>query len=505
LGCVLTNAVAQNVIQDNEKKYYIKNINFNIKGRTRPSALLREGNFKTGEEFKNKEELDNYIAEKTRILLNNRVLSSVDIIITEEPENDKIGVNLLIDISDTRNFVILPEPKYSSNKGFEPSIKLRDYNFLGTMMPLKIDFGYTLDEFHIDDASKGKYSLILETYYPFWAFGFSWNFNFNFELSYVANENLLFNNITGLSFDIPIKTTTLSFGLEQGTVINEEYYLFEKQNHNEIFEDIQYMYSAVFSKWNIPLGIKNKTLGDLVYTPNLAIKFNYSLGGAELDYRNNPVVSFKQKIGFEKINWLNNFRDGFNLNIENTDEYNFYFNEWNTGMALTAVAHKRLAKNAGVSSRLRYKQWFNKTENYRDESREEAGDVLRGILDRSLYANYILSLNLDFPFHVFTFMPSSWLKNSKLKYFNFEFFISPIVDMAFANGILRDFNGKKIKDLNGFDFLISGGGEIIVFPLTWRSIFLRLSIGWNIKEAIAERHLPSGINREIFIGIGYQY
>jgi hypothetical protein len=494
--------------ENSVKEYYIKAIEFDIKGRTKEAALGEAAGFKTGETFTGTEALNAYIEEKIQLLLNNRVLSEVTIDWRPEAEADGIAaVILTVHTVDTRNFIILPEPKYSSNKGFEPAIKIRDYNFLGTMNPLKIDLGYSSDEYHIGDASKGKYSLETELDYPFTAFGFNWNFNFAAGLAYVTDEMPAFNNVSGLSFDIPVQRTTLTFGYKHGTILNEEYYLFEKQRHDEIFEDTKYMYSEPYGLWKIPLGITIPYTGELNFSPKLSARFNYRLSGAVQNYRYGHVLSFKQITGAERINWRGNFREGALLYLENSDEYNFYFNEWNNSVAAGAVFHKKYASFAGVSSRLRYKQWFNSAAHYRDESRAEAGAMLRGILDRCIYADAMLSLNMDFPFYIFTFRPSAWFTNRSLRYFDFEFFVSPIIDMALTGGKLLDYYGKAVEYLsfaaNGF--FMTGGFEALVFPLSWRSIFLRLSVAWNIVEAVKLKRLPSGNNREIYIGIGHHY
>jgi hypothetical protein len=489
--------------------FYIKQIDFEITGRTKWQALQKAGSFKIGEEISDLESLNAYIKNKTQTLLNNRGLSeaAIEYTIGEAENGGRQAVYLRVFTVDTRNFIVLPEPKFSSNGGFEPAVKIRDYNFLGTMTPLKVDIGYTLDEFHLNDSSKGKYSLQAETSYPFQAFGLFWNFNFAIGLSYVAGEALSFNNITGLSLDIPVKQTTLSFGFDQGTVIQEEYYLFEKDHHAEIFEDIQYMYSKLYGRWKIPLGITIPGSGELVFTPEIAGKINYRLGGADLSWRNGPILIFDNKIGFEKINWLGNFREGTSVQLGNKEEYNVHFDEWNNSIELGAIAHKKLSSFAGISGRIRYKQWFNPAGHYHDKDRDEAANMLRGIVDRSIFANYMLSLNLDFPFHVFTAMPSVWFNNSNFSYFDFELFLSPILDMAFVNGTLLDTHGKTLEDLSfsPSDFLVSGGFEMIVFPLSWRSVFMRFSVALNIKELCETGAFPSGNNREIYIGIGHQY
>ena len=54
--------------------YYIRNIDFDSTGRTRPVALLRMGEFKTGERITGEAALEDYVNKKNQLLYNQRVL-----------------------------------------------------------------------------------------------------------------------------------------------------------------------------------------------------------------------------------------------------------------------------------------------------------------------------------------------------------------------------------------------------------------------------------------------
>ncbi|MDR3302498.1 MAG: hypothetical protein LBT01_08260 [Spirochaetaceae bacterium] len=491
-------------------RYFIEKIDFNIEGRTHSSAILRAGNFTIGTEFADKEALDLFIKEKTQVLRNHLQLETALIEYTEDEfdaGDERCGVTLLITTVDTVNFVVLPQPKFDSNGGFEMFFKIRDYNFLGSLTPLGIDIGFMLDDFHLGDFSKGKYVLDIEANYPFRALGYNWNVSFNAGFAYVVGEPFSFTNVTGLSLDIPVQDTTLTFGFDQGTVIEEEYFMFEKQYHENIFEDIQYMYSKMYGRWNIPLGIKVPVLGELVYKPEISGKINYRLGGADLGYRHGPILGLTQKIGFNNINRVENFREGVILSVENSNEYNINFTELNNNITFLAKGHKMLGGIAGISGRLRYKQWFNDPENFRDRDRAEAGNMLRGIRDRALSANNMLSLNLDFPVHVINFEPATWFNVSWFSYFHFEIMLSPLIDMAFMNGKLSDYYGKPVKDMafTPDDFMVTGGIEMLAFPLKWRNLVFRCSFAVNIMEWAKTENFPSGDNQEIYIGLDFFY
>ncbi|GHV82192.1 hypothetical protein AGMMS49991_07500 [Spirochaetia bacterium] len=341
------------------------------------------------EEIHGDEALAGYIERKRQTLLNNRALAEVTITYTTEEEDGRYGINLAVSVVDTRNLVILPEPKYSSNAGFEPSLKLRDYNFLGTLMPLKINFGYSLDDFHLNNSSKGKYALSAETELPFRALELDWKVKVALGLAYVVGEPLAFENITGISVDLPFKNTVLTLGFDEGVVLREEYFLFEKKNP-EIFEDISYMYSKPSARWRIPLPLGVPQGGELFFTSELSSIINYRLGGTDLGWRQGPVLVFGNEIGVDNIKWVEktNFRSGYAAALTSSTEYNTWFNEWNNSLSVLGIAHKQFTSFFAASARFRYKIWFNDTEHYHDQDRVEAGAMLRGILDRSLLLSY---------------------------------------------------------------------------------------------------------------------
>ncbi|MDR2072003.1 MAG: hypothetical protein LBP60_01030, partial [Spirochaetaceae bacterium] len=133
-----------------------------------------------------------------------------------------------------------------------------------------------------------------------------------------------------------------------------------------------------------------------------------------------------------------------------------------------------------------------------DDSYDLGGDLIRGYRDDELDITQRLSLNLDFPFRLIRFVPSEWFNNAKIRYFDFEQHWSPFIDL-----LLVDSTGNYTFKVE--DAITALGLELITFPLTWRSFYLRISLGWNMREWIRTGTLPSGIHREIFIGLGHFY
>ncbi|GHV83430.1 hypothetical protein AGMMS50212_07700 [Spirochaetia bacterium] len=489
--------------------YYIKNIQCDIDGSTKEFVVLDAAQIRISDEIQGESALFDYIQDRTRLLNNYRIFESASLEYKEaEKDNDgRIPLDITIRVKDTRNLIIFPEPKYSSSSGFEPSIKMRHYNFLGRNTVLRTEFGYGREEDNEASYSKDNLNFELNVDIPFIAMGYKWNIKFENNFKYFFNEAAEYKNTTGISMDIPIRQTILTFGYNHGTTINEEYYLYEKINYNKNVKDIWYMTSSIFGAWKMPAGIKTKILGELVYTPSITGSINYSDPEIELEEHKGVEIIFSQRLGFNHIDWIGNFRKGGAVYAENTNKYNIYFNEWLNDIALTAIGHFIPANFLGISSRAAYKHWFDKNGILEDRTRWKAAEYLRGINDNAITPQKMLILNTDIDFLLFTFMTSKIFNNEKLKLLDFDFHLGAFFDFAFIDGIQVTKRREKQNDITfSFDdIFITGGIEAKIFPLSFRSIFLRFSIGWNIRKAAEDGALPSGNNREIYIGIGNYY
>jgi len=492
----------ENISDIKDAIYVITAINFKIKGITKPYALIRNGEFKMGEILDGEEKLEKYIADKTQVLINQRVLKTarIDYTVGDIQPDGTYPVGLLIITEDTWNIIAVPYPKYDSNTGFNLTIKARDYNFLGSMNPLRLDIGYKLDE---ENHSSLLLGLTSDT--PFTAFGYNWNLTFDNYFSYRPQElePFFYQNTTGLSMELPVKRTTFTFGLYEYTILNEENADRYQPDYGKFQEGV-YMSSKLSTSWKIPTGLDIGDYGELTYVPGIVFSINHEFPNMPLDkFRRGPILSFSHTLGFEKIDWIENYRRGLAIYLGNAYSYDFYKMDkeakaLSSSYRITGKGHFIISDFFAISVFLQFRHWF-----YHDpEYFESAGDALRGIMDKAVHADYMLSLNLDFPFRVFKFMPSQWLNNKKLSFFDFELHASPIIDVALYHDPAKNipFNFKNI--------LFTGGLEIIVFPAFMRSLYLRISFAWNFGEMFKSPgplRLPEGDNREIFFGIGHHY
>lgn len=514
---------------DSQTVYVIRNIDFDVDGRSRHFALINNGEFEEGERILGKSALEQYIARKQQLLINERVLEEVRIEYTlGPPEADgAVPVNLLVHVRDTWNVIALPYPKYDSNDGLSLTIKARDYNFLGTMSALRVDLGYRRydkDESGGETVFKQRFNFEIDSDTPFKAFGFNWNFNFDHILYYTIGDPLYYQNVTGISVELPFRTTTFTIGFNEYLIFNEEISSESKDLYHisDDYMDGPYGSSELSVSWRIPTGIKIGEFGSLNYTPNISGRINYRPGGFK-DEAKRPITSFGHSLGFGKVDWIGNYRRGVEASVGNS--YSYYFDRSDALFAISLEAggtvHWPFSKIFGLSARLNYRQRWQPSDTLRTTTQMQtdmipyygAGDLLRGVINNDLRAQYMLSLNLDLPFRILRFFPSEWFNYPKLHLFDFEMHVAPFIDLALAESPYYDYNVNSFDGLKfSFkDMIMTSGFEVIVFPAFFRSFYIRGSVGYNISYLIDRDKTPDlkwGFFpqwNEIYIGIGHHY
>ncbi|MCL2809447.1 MAG: hypothetical protein FWD24_05200 [Treponema sp.] len=469
--------------------FIINSFTFNINGITRPYAVINKADLAQGEEISGFSNLEKYILNKQQLLINERIFESVIIEYTvgQVRYDGKNEVDLIINIYDTWNIVAIPRPQYSSSTGFDITIKGRDYNFLGTMNPLKLDIGYSRDI-----EGRNFFSFLLNSDIPFRLFGLNWNFIFDHDIIYRPDMELnwYYKNVTGLSIDIPISFTTPKFGFNVHLIYNEENEDFEKSLYGN-FQEGFYISSRPFITWKIPIVFFPDNYGEIVYTPEITAVFNHEISPWVLsDNKKGPYLNFNHSINFGRIDWIENFQRGFYASLSNSFNYDFYESEENphplkSDVRFLFTGHFLFNDFFGFSLRFIYLHLFNSI-NY------NAGDVLRGVIDNEIKADFMISLNLDLPIRVLRIRPSERL-NSGIRVFDIDIHLSPIIDIALYK------NPEKSGLFNKNNLLFSGGFEFIVFPDFFRSLYLRISASWNFSD------ISSRIPMELFIGTDLHY
>jgi len=457
--------------------FVINSFVFDVDGITLPFMMIDKANLVKGEEIKGLPNLIKYIDDKKQLLVNERVLETVNIeySIGHQGQDGKYPVDLVIHVKDTSNLIAIPYPQYDSNSGFKFTIKARDYNFFGTMYPLRIDLGY-----QYDNEGRNFFKSMIDAGLPFEAFGLNWFVNFDNYFDYRPDyeQPFYYRNDTGLSVDLPVGRTTINIGFEESLILNEKI-------------SGLYMSSNPYISWRIPTGLEIGEYGELTYTPNLSARFNHEFPQWPLDEgKKAPSLSFSHNLGFGRVDWIGNFRKGYSAGASNSFNFSFYDNEssYSIYYDITGTGHFIVTDFFGVSSRIIFRNWINTASG-------SGGDVLRGVMDNDLNIDYMLSLNLDLTFRILKFVPSEWFKNDKLRFFNFDLHLGPIIDVALSHD-------PRNGTVYGFDTLnVTGGLEIIVYPTAFRSLYLRISAATDVYRMLVRERGPM----EYYIGTELHY
>lgn len=470
-----------------DRLYVIVDFDVHIVGRTRPNILMGEANLRVGEELRGRAALEAYIRDRTQALTNLRVLRDnpeVSYLLGERRADGSYPVTIVVRVEDSLNVIAFPVPSYHSHRGMGIDIRARDYNLFGTMRPLRIDLGYNRD-----NEGRNSFRFMLDASVPFSAFGFDWNFRFENDLRYRpgVEEPFFFRNITGLSVNLPLSFTMLTVGFDGSVIVNHEV-------RDGLFQSGPYMSSRAFASWRIPTGLRAGNFGELAYTIGPSVTFNHELPGRPFvhDSLRGPFVNLTHSLGFGRIDWRGNFRSGLSASLTNSFSYDIfrYASEpFGVDLSFSMTAHLALSRFLGASARIQSRRWFT-FEGHRYHG--NAGDVLRGIADDDISAEHMLSVNMNLPFRALDFAPSRWFDDRRWRLFDFEFHVSPMLDVA----IFDDPRG-------GTSFAAAGGLEFMVFPGIVRAMYLRLSVGADVLWLLSNRQMPSGRHREITLGLGH--
>ena len=381
--------------------------------------------------------------------------------------------------------VAVPAPTYDSNEGFNLSLSGRDFNFLGTLNPLKVDIGYELD-----NHSNHSFLFAADLMFPFELWGHIWTLDFDNSFKFSQTEPIYYGNDIGLLVDFPFKETTLTLGAYESIYVNEENEDRYKASEGFYFKDVWYLNTEVLARWEIPTGYEVYTFGELVYTPEINFSINYRPGGDIGPSRRGFEMGTKQFLGFGEAKWKGDFREGLIAEIQNNDLYNFYTGKWDNELFVTGIYHRIFKPWLGISGRIRWAQWFN-------EYYDDAGDMLRGIPDELLSADYMLSINLEVPMKLFSFKPSEWFNKPKLRIINFVEHITPFVDIALVKDPINH------RSFGFEDMAVTVGLELTTYPEYFKSAYFRVSLGIDLKEVIRTGKLPDEYHRELFVGLGH--
>lgn len=499
------------------ESYKIGTVKYDITGKTREYSLSQEVPIDQNKIFPTLESLENYISNLEQQLVNQRVLASATIVseFSEPDENGLIYVSLLITTIDTWNFIAVPYPKYDSNSGLSLSIKLKNYNFLGSMRTFSSDLVYKQVEDDNDENAplRHRFSFSFGFDIPFQLSVFNSSWTNDFDFSYTIGDKYPgFSIYEGLSFSLPLKIAALNFGIKQGFNLNPSY---------ESAGDIFYLRDEANISLPVTLA-KIQNFGNITWTPSISMVYNWDLdafkgnsnGGITHTDLLGPSLSFSHGISISRINWINNYKNGFSASFNQSYSYNFYTKSANPSFSFNSQFHKAF-KYVGLSTK---QYWFINI----NGNTQDFGDNLRGIRNSYGTTDTGITFNFDFKFKVWQ---TDWVGlGNKMglnwtwpAWLDFEMQLNPFIDIGLNHNLTTNsYFGLR-------DGYYGCGLEIIGFPNKMRSIQGRISFGVDAVR-FADKYLASRsgfvnkvVNKffntdwrtgswyEIFIGIGLFY
>lgn len=487
------------------EKYRIAGEQYVINGATKEKHLQKKIKIDRKKIFNSKEELESYISDLTQRYKNLRVFDEVNIEFSEIPggeqETSPVEVQLQISLADSKTLIVIPYYKYDSNDGNVVKAKLQNANMLGTLNELESELYVGIDSKKessgVDFTFGGAFNYDL----PFYLGIVEASWNNDLDFSYTIGETVPEWDVnTGFSFRIPLERISFDLTLTQKTANDFDY---------KIYGDS--LYFGEYAEFAVPIKLEVfKNWGELVYTPGVTFAYNWKPHG-KINLKNDdllsPEILFSNKISAGRINWNGNFRNGFSVFAKQDAGYNFLTNDMVIGFEAEFQGFVS-GKYAGLASRVYLFSYMNKN--------KRIGERIRGIRDdeffnpssglNDVYAcstPAALVINLDVPIHIFT-TDFEKMHLPFLKKLNFEFQISPFIDIALcqnrAAGTTFDFK----------DGYYTAGIEFLVFPLRWKSLQIRASAGFDIgsllfKNALNTKWRPDVSPYEISFGIGLHY
>ena len=480
------------------EQYQVVDVHYDLDGRTREYALNKVLDIRRDVVLESEEELKLYVDFIAQKLRDQRVLEDSNVTYElGEAVDGIVPVTLFIRADETWNILPLPYPKYDSNSGFTLKIKVKDYNFLGTMEPLDFD----LEFYQEDEGTKNVLGLGFDFSIPFAIGMFDANWENDASISYTfGNSKPDFSFSTGLDLSYSLRYVTLKLEAEQSVDLDSEY--------KDVGDEI---YGTEYLKFSTPVTILRTTgaFGNVNFIPFASVTYRWDLDGIQHMDLVGPSVDLGYSFSTGKVNWFGNFRKGFTSSFSHSYVYNFHKAEWSTEVAFEFSGFYFI-NFFGVNTRSKIFTHYD-VAYQRNSGTTNVAEWLRGVYNDTSYNSGRADLatgfvmNIDFPIRVLVTDWRGWGKAlfkkdmpSWFSIFDFEMHIVPFIDLALYGA--DDYCLLHLDD--GF---YSAGLEVIVYPEKMRSIQVRASAGLDLAARLLEQDWRDKKGLEIEIGIGLHY
>ena len=481
------------------ERYQITDIKYDIDGRTKKYALNKVLDIRKDQVIESEEDLKLYIDFLAQKLNDQRVLEDTQVNYELGNPNDQgiIPVTLFIYADETWNILPMPYPKYNSNSGLTLKLKVKDYNFLGTMEPLNFD----LEFYQEDEGTTNVIGLGIDFAVPFAMGIFDAQLNNNLYVDYTFGDpNPNFSFTTGLDIAYSFQYVTLQLEAKQSIDIDNDY----KYTGD-------WIYGTELLQFSTPVSLLRTTgiFGDVNFVPYVSIIYHWDLDGIQHEDLFSPYLGVGYSFTAGQVNWIGNFRKGLTTSFSHSYTYNFHTPDLTTEIALQFEGFYFI-NFIGFSTRAKLFTHYDIVHK-RDSTTTNVAEWMRGIYDDESYNSGMANLptgfvmNLDFPIRV---LQTDWLGWGKalfkrdmpswFRFFDFEMHLVPFLDIALYG--TDDYCLVHFDD--GF---YSAGLEVVVYPDKMRSIQVRASAGLDLGARLLGQDWRDKKGPEIEIGVGLHY
>lgn len=496
-------------------QYRIATVHYTIQGWTKRYPLSRAVPIDKTKVFPDKAALTNYIAQLEKDLHNIRTIEHAKISLEYDTEHNGITpVILTVAVKDTWNFIAVPYPSFDSNSGFKFKIKMQDFNFFGSLQPIKADIIYQATE-----SGDSLFSSGVHFTYPFKAamFDMEWTTDFEFTTAFDKHPKVVFGS--GLQAGYTYKNFTVCFGAAPEIVINDRSSDLPDNpakapsstgdsepapnTMGYLYPQDRYYFRTKFFLFTPVKITQIKNFGTLQWTPYIDVVGNWAFDGIQAKQLKGWTLHWNHELSLSHIDWVGNFRKGLSFSVDNSYSYNLYKRDKvAVSFGSTVTGFYPFINRVGLYGRMQL--FYNL---YKVQS-DRAGVALRGILNKRLSTDTAVACNFDIPIRVATLDFAEITEIPWTRVFNCDIQLVPFFDFAWVH------DTKTNRYFHPADGWYSGGMEVIVFPKKMRSIYVRASVGLDLAEL---KNVP-GLNKlkgrakrdgapisEIFIGIGTHY
>lgn len=478
--------------------YKINRVDYEVDGSTRVYPLSKNLDIDETRIFTTKEEFEAYIADMRVKLMNERVLAegTIDVSYGTPDTSGQVPVDLFIKVRDTINIIAVPYPKFTSNNGLELKLKLKNYNFMGSMEELNADVVYEYDP--NDDDTPTTLGGNIDFKIPFMLFNQEFSWSVDSEISVPIGEPAEFTFDTVLDYERELIQERLDFHAG----ISQEVYVYPRDSDEELYKDDPLYFGNNFYI-NFPVTIYHHDyFGDLLWTPEISLQNNWAPKGITDDDLKGTSITISHSSSFGRYDWLGNYRRGFDFSFKNGWTYNFITFEKKLSVETTLRGYTPILSFLGISGRMFVMYDWESD----GDLQKDVGSYMRGIIDSRIDTDAAFFFNLDLPVKILDVDFEYTTGVNWTRYISFEMHVSPFFDFGLTHDQYTD------RYFSFKDAWYSSGLEMIIFPKKMRSIYGRISVGFDLKELIASKldfgasaKRDGGDIMEIFIGVGLEY